>query len=202
MTFNQDVLIYSVKPCFQINSLRKCENRKSPTIPLLNVGNISLATSSSKTLENYLLFTKPCSLPVNNWHVASSPHQLFWHVHMCLYTHMYIYTLIYVNFSFPFTQDRILFYHTLYVSVNWKKRTRSTTLTWFWGSAQNISIKPHLLKELNTVLTSNIRISKAVCQGTCTSISGEFNGPQLTNKSNNVSSTPNLYQIVPDCSSV
>jgi hypothetical protein len=145
------------------------------------VGNIRLATSSSKTVENYLVFTKPCCLPVNSWHILFSPH-VTTHastVLTCTYMCIYIQTLLHVQFPFPFAQNRILCYHTLYVTINLKKCARSTTLTWFWGSAENISIKPHLLKILNTIHTSNIRISKVACKGRCINFSGEFNGPML-----------------------
>jgi hypothetical protein len=80
---------------------------KSPTIPFLYVGNISLATSSSKTLENYFLFTKPCPLPVNSWHVESSPH-VTTHastVLTCTYVSIHTYVHIHTNicqFFLPF----------------------------------------------------------------------------------------------------
>ena len=101
-----------------------------------------------------------------------------------------------MHFPFPFAQNRILCYHTLYVSIHLKKCVRSTTLTWFWGPADIISIKHYLLEGLTTIHTSNIRISTVACKGRCIGFSGEFKGPRLTdNESHNVSSTPNVIEL-------
>jgi hypothetical protein len=117
-------------------------------------------------------------------------------MYICVYIHIHTNTC---PFFLPFrTGQNYILSHFICFRKLKKKSTRSTTLTWFWGSAENISIEPRLLKVFNTILTSNIRISKAACKGRCISF-----GPRLTkNESHYVSSTPNLYQIVPDCSSV
>jgi hypothetical protein len=128
-------------------------------------------------------------------------HQLFWHVHTRVYTYTHT-TACPFSLLFCTEQNSMLSHFICFNKL--KKCARSTTLTWFWGSARNSNIKPHLLKILNTIHMSNIRISNIACKGRFISFSGEFNGSRLTNnESHNVTSiTPNLYRIVSDCSSV